>query len=341
MKIKSGSLENDTIHSSPEATVKIRFRNVGQGDTIFLESFHDGVLYLAIIDCKIDEYAENAAITYLRYLEYKKIKFKITIVVLSHPHRDHYDGAIQLFQFLKDHEIHIGTYAHTYTCDYRFPLLPAYSKTTIARINMAIDEYCKAGLCDDPDGVDIGNGYPLPLHSQFEIRCYSPSLHEKKLYRTNTQARLDQDNEPYSADANLLSTIIAIKSKNRYSLLTSDATMDTFNRLMQNPVVNLQSSELLGIQVPHHGSRNNFNLEFWKALKKCGNCVAVISVGKNKYGHPSPCVTKQLQDLDFKVCETNNYPSEEVRRANLKYDENSDLIDAGENDLIIEVPLVV
>ncbi len=54
-------------------------------------------------------------------------------------------------------------------------------------------------------------------------------------------------------------------------------------------------------QVPHHGSRYGLTEEL---LVKINPQIAVISVGKNKYGHPSKEILEILRDQEIKILRT-------------------------------------
>jgi competence protein ComEC len=56
-----------------------------------------------------------------------------------------------------------------------------------------------------------------------------------------------------------------------------------------------------GIKVSHHGSDNG-NSEAW--LRRLSPVTAVISVGKNNYGHPREVVLERLKNLGIWVLRT-------------------------------------
>lgn len=77
------------------------------------------------------------------------------------------------------------------------------------------------------------------------------------------------------------------------ALFTADATMTETKNLADHEV------ELL--KVPHHGSKTGMTKGFIDLLKPK---LAVISVGKNSYGHPSPEALKLLADIGARVLRT-------------------------------------
>ena len=62
-----------------------------------------------------------------------------------------------------------------------------------------------------------------------------------------------------------------------------------------------QSDPIEVLQVPHHGSRFGLTKQL---LEKLSPQVAVISVGKNNYGHPSKEVIELLKNREIKVLRT-------------------------------------
>jgi len=75
-------------------------------------------------------------------------------------------------------------------------------------------------------------------------------------------------------------------------LLTADAASANY----ENP-----GSDIEIIKVPHHGSKYGLDPKWWAKLKPD---IAVISVGKNNYGHPTPELLNSLRDLEIKIMRT-------------------------------------
>lgn len=79
------------------------------------------------------------------------------------------------------------------------------------------------------------------------------------------------------------------------ALTTGDSQIEELNEAQQFlPKVNV-------FQIPHHGSKYGADLPF---LSSISPKLAIISVGKNKYGHPSPEILKILNDLGIKTLRT-------------------------------------
>lgn len=80
-------------------------------------------------------------------------------------------------------------------------------------------------------------------------------------------------------------------------LFTGDATKRVEEKLKEKDI-NLKADIL---KVAHHGSKDSSGLEF---LEKVKPIYAIISVGKNKFGHPSLRVLKNLEKINSKILRT-------------------------------------
>ncbi len=64
------------------------------------------------------------------------------------------------------------------------------------------------------------------------------------------------------------------------------------------------------LKVPHHGSKYSSSEEFLRAAEPK---VAVVEVGMNRYGHPTPEVLKRLSDLGVRIFRTDEEGSIRVK----------------------------
>ncbi|RLI17081.1 MBL fold metallo-hydrolase [Candidatus Bathyarchaeota archaeon] len=98
-------------------------------------------------------------------------------------------------------------------------------------------------------------------------------------------------------DVNSNSIVLRLQAGNVSFLFTGDATFDT-EMSMMNAGLNLESQVL---KVAHHGSKYSTSTEFIEAVNPT---YAVISVGDNPYGHPSPETIQRLLDGGVTVYST-------------------------------------
>lgn len=77
-----------------------------------------------------------------------------------------------------------------------------------------------------------------------------------------------------------------------HALLTADSQVDELNDVLSYINVN----RIDAMQVPHHRSRFGLNVDI---LQNLNPKLAVILVGKNKFGHPTPFTLNLLKDLNI------------------------------------------
>ncbi|MBC9785023.1 DNA internalization-related competence protein ComEC/Rec2 [Heliobacterium chlorum] len=85
-------------------------------------------------------------------------------------------------------------------------------------------------------------------------------------------------------------------------LLTGDIDKEGQLAMVADAKTSTSSLQADIVKVPHHGSRNNLEPDF---LVSTGQpALAVISVGKNRYGHPSPEVMQAWHNVGAEVLRT-------------------------------------
>ena len=99
------------------------------------------------------------------------------------------------------------------------------------------------------------------------------------------------------SDFNNHSIVVKLYYKNSNFLFTGDIEREAENRLLiWQKILN---SDVL--KLGHHGSSTSTTLEF---LDKVDPSIAVITVGKNHFGHPSQKVIERLEDKNIQIYRT-------------------------------------
>lgn len=93
------------------------------------------------------------------------------------------------------------------------------------------------------------------------------------------------------SNENMYSPIIKLAYKNKSVLLTGDATIDNEVELMNT----VEQFDVDVLKLGHHGSNTSTSGEFLEFIKPE---YAIISCGKNDYGHPSDDVINNLKNYD-------------------------------------------
>ncbi|KRQ86792.1 ComEC family competence protein [Caloramator mitchellensis] len=220
---------------APNNKLSITILNVGQGDSIFIETPNR---HSILIDTgpKISDYtaARDRILPYIRKRGYNKIN----LLIITHTHNDHFGG----FEYINGH-INVDKI-----------LTAAVLKNNIEYVNIIKGDKIIV------DGVELNILYP------------------KGYIET------DEKNE------NAL--IFRLVYKDFSMLLPSDADLDE----IKNDYTNYDI-----IQLPHHGSIASMGIE--TALKYKFD-TAVISVGKNNFGHPSDKLLDYLNKKKIKYYRT-------------------------------------
>ena len=99
------------------------------------------------------------------------------------------------------------------------------------------------------------------------------------------------------SDFNNASIVVKLFYKNADFLFTGDIEEATEKKLLVWQ--NILQSDIL--KVGHHGSETSTSIEF---LDKVDPGIAVITVGKNHFGHPSQKIIERLEDRDIRIYRT-------------------------------------
>lgn len=99
------------------------------------------------------------------------------------------------------------------------------------------------------------------------------------------------------SDFNNASIVVKLFYKNADFLFTGDIEGAAEKKLLAWD--NILQSDIL--KVGHHGSSTSTNLEF---LDKVNPNIAVITVGKNRFGHPSQKIIERLEDKNIQIYRT-------------------------------------
>lgn len=240
--------------------VKVWFFDVGQGDAQFL-NFADGNQII------IDGGPDGSILQKLG----KALPFydrSIDLIILTHPHKDHVFGLIEVLKRYKVGKIILSK------VDFESPFYREFLET--AKLSNVPLEYLASG-----DIVRIGD------FAEFDF--LSPELAEG-LERKNFVA----ENESFGAKGQNLndsSLVAKFIFGNNSILFTGDAGINIEEMILSQDY-NLKSDIL---KVGHHGSKYSSSEEFLKAVNPE---YAVIQVGaKNKYGHPTQQTLDRLSAI--------------------------------------------
>lgn len=296
--------------------VELTFKDVGQGDSIILEWEKDGVRKTGIIDCNVYKTTNPV----LNHVIDKKVT-EIEFMILSHPHMDHFSGFFDLLNYCVENKIKIRRFLHT------AQTTPDYLKAATRSIEESNKLYNLFSLLNDMvnrglvsvHSIDDNPDLIIPLGEEFKMEVLAPSSREINNYINGVKYPFDEESTGHP-NANWLSTLFKIYNEETNVLLTSDVEAGVLSRIGKKNGGRLAKGKVILAQAPHHGSKGNLNKVFWQLRKRYEITPVVISVGKNKYKHPSEDVIQFFEKLpnykvertDFSTLKTSSIKSKDI-----------------------------
>ncbi len=191
---------------------------------------------------------------------------KIELVIVTHPDKDHIGGLVEVLKYYEVEQI---------------------LETGIK---------CEKAICEEWDRLIEEKDIPVK-YAEFGQRIKAGNIEMVVLYPfENLEGKEVKD----SNDASIVLKLIleqGLQLDNTTILLTGDAGFPVEKDLISQSI-NLESRIL---KVSHHGSKNATSSEF---LKLVNPEKAIISVGKNSYGHPAKELLNRLKNMSVEIFRT-------------------------------------
>lgn len=259
------------IWTQPDGKLHITFCDVGQGDGAYIQ-FPDGR------DMVVDGGPNDAIVDCLgRHMPFWDRS--IDIVLMTHPQKDHMQGLI--------------TVLDRYQVDYFVRSNVANDTDGYKRLMEVVErKQVTQKFVTQGETIDIGGTSLLVLWpSQAQLAKASPADVED-----SSQAVLGAA----VGDLNDYSVVFALRYGNFDAVFTGDADSRIESQYVGSPLAD-ETVELL--KVPHHGSKTGMTQEFIEWVKPR---IAIISVGKNNYGHPTKEAITLLQSVGAQILRTDD-----------------------------------
>jgi len=283
----------------PDGKLHIVFCDVGQGDGIYVR-FPDGK------DMVIDGGPGTKIIPCLsRYMPFWDRT--IDMVALTHPQRDHMDGLISvLTRYSVSYVLRSDVDANTEGF--------ATLKKRIAEKKVT-EKFAQTGEVIDVGAVHLSILWP----SSEQIASMKP-----RLSLDSRQTVLGASVGPTfnaSQNVNDASIVLSLSYGSFDALFPGDADSRIQPKLLSAVHSFARDGVLDLLKVPHHGSKTGMTDQFLQKMsfKNMPRVdldsqvpLAVISVGKNSYGHPAPEVLSKLEQTGFTIQRTDKEGDIEV-----------------------------
>ena len=233
--------------------------DVGQGDGIIIKSPQGRLI---VFDGGPDESIVSCLSEYLPFWHNS-----LDVLILSHPHADHFAGYIPLLNRYKVEQL------------WRENLLSDQNVyevfTSLVRDKKITERVLFLG-----DRIQVG---------EMVVRVVGPS--QAFIERTSPRGNIGESRE-------FASLILQLTYRDFHALLTGDSQVGGLEEAMQQ----FNLSDISVLQVPHHGSATGLNEH---VVKKLSPNLAFISVGAtNRYGHPADAIVSLLQKEGVSVLRT-------------------------------------
>ncbi len=262
---------------------KIVACDVGQGDAILItqgknQILVDGGPNSRVVDCLS------------RYVAFWDRT--IELVVLTHPQSDHFTGLLQVFKRFNV-EIFLANSLDSGSQDYEV----LKSLVGGGGVSVVTPEALQ--------GARVGLIYLDILHPTKEFIAENSTVKNRPevMNLANNISEVGRGVLGTTAsklDPNDFSIVLLASYKEFDALLTGDIENKLSDALsLEFSVLSLKSLDY--IKIPHHGSDNGITPDLLDVIKPQ---VAVISVGKNSYGHPTDKVLKLLSNRSIKLYRT-------------------------------------
>lgn len=228
------------------------FFDVGQGDSSLIQTTSSQQIL-------IDGGPDNTITTKLSG-KMPTLDKKIELMILTHPHDDHFNGLIDVINNYQVESIIMpAADTHNQKYDYFIQLIKEKNIRII---------YPNNQLLIKVDNITLTILYPI------------------------TDQIIHQENE------NDYSIVIKITSPKNSILTSGDLSSEKENEIAKKYGQSLQANIL---KINHHGSKTSSALEFLQTVQPK---TAIISVGKNKFGHPDQNIINRINDLNIQILRT-------------------------------------
>jgi competence protein ComEC len=264
----------------PDGTMHIYFCSVGQGDGAYI-TFPDGR------DMIVDGGPDNSILQCLsRHMPFWDRH--INIVVSTHPQKDHLQGLLSVVE--------------RYDIDYIVRSDIANSTDGYKKfISLITQKHIPVHYVVTGDAITIGK---TTIHiiwpTDEEVASFHPIEYEYNQLAADVLGVQDTGN------VNDAAVVFWLQYGSFDGLFTADADTRVEGQFTGSA---LPDGQVEVLKVPHHGSKTGMNQAFvdWVAPK-----LAVISVGKNTFGHPSAEAIHLLQSVGARVLRTDQLGDIEV-----------------------------
>jgi competence protein ComEC len=260
---------------------RVIFFDVGQGDSAMVDAGGNTQIL-------IDGGGGSAVLESIgKYMPF--YDRKIELIIMTHPDKDHMGGLVEVLKYYKVGQIlETGIFCDTEICKEWDEL--------ILKKNIPV-KYTKFGQKINMRNANIDILYPFENLKDEKVKDDNDaSVVLKLIINTGLFVIEDNNSDNQKAIKQSLENAQDDNFNNSY-LFTGDIGFKTEKELLDRNI-NIEAQIL---KVSHHGSKNATSNEFLQAVKPE---KAIISVGKNSYGHPAEELLNRLKNMRIEIFRT-------------------------------------
>lgn len=276
----------DNPNENKNQNLKIIFLDVGQGDAALIDIGNDTQI---LIDGGNGKDILNKLGEHLPFYDRK-----IELVVLTHPDKDHIGGLVEVLKYYEVEQVlETGIKCDKAICEEWDRL--------IKEKNIPV-KYAEFGQRIKAGKIEMIVLYPFENLKDKEVKDSNDASIVLKVIVDDDFFETGEDN---SKNQKILKQVqdnsISLGQEFQFEgveiLLTGDAGFPVEKKLLDKNI-NVKSRML---KVSHHGSKNATSNEFLKSVKPE---KAIVSVGKNSYGHPTEELLNRLKNINAQIFRT-------------------------------------
>lgn len=263
----------------PDKNLHLIFCDVGQGDATLITYKQTQIL----IDGGPDNKVLNCLSEHLPFWDRK-----IEMVILTHPEKDHFGGLIDVIKRYNVRYFVVNSLVNDKLSFWEFYQAVLAEKAPV--YSPKVGEKIRVGPMDFL--------VLWPKEKLGDSRIWEKAIYEGATF-------IQGGTLENSGELNETSIVLQLSFGHFQALFTGDIP----SRIEKEIIEDFHTEPVEVLKVAHHGSKNSTSEEFLENIKPK---LAVISVGKNRFGHPTPEVLERLFKNQIKTLRTDKNKDIEI-----------------------------
>jgi beta-lactamase superfamily II metal-dependent hydrolase len=219
----------------------------------------------------------------------------ISVMFLTHPQKDHFGGLTEVLKRFKVQNIELPIVTNP---------IPEYE----AFLHEVVKEKAQISTLSKGNTINFSRDTKnsVVLNVMWPDKSNLARLSNQNTVLTATSSAYILGISDIARDPNEFSQVVELSYKGFNTVFTGDLEADLLKKALASRE---KQFALEVLKVPHHGATLALNEEILQIIKPA---LAVISVGKNSYGHPTDVTLNLLERTGAKILRTDKEGSIET-----------------------------